>query len=102
MTCLRLAQGDAQRQKTASELNEAILGAQNQNPGAAEESVNVCRSALLGAHSLRELCSPRRAEPKLPLLIKMMLWAEKELAEKVRCGHGQTHTQRLLRAALPD
>lgn len=30
-----LLQGEAQRQKTASELNEAILGAQNQNPGEA-------------------------------------------------------------------
>ena len=72
----------AQRQKTASELNSAILASQSQ--------VGVLwRRGVALAQAMRDVPSMRpyllqEAEPKLPNLLKLLLWAQKQLDEKAQ------------------
>lgn len=67
----------AQRQKTASELNAAILTAQCQEKGReGRGEYEVLRRSLTHRHPVFY------ADPKLPALLKMLIWAQQQLGEK--------------------
>ena len=99
----------AQRQKTASELNAAILAAQYQEKGMSGHYVLFPTFAIMMSHMSRSYeffndydyhvteakfppiftrkrvpCLIIIVVPKLPILLKMLLWAQTQLEERVK------------------
>lgn len=77
----------AQRQKTASELNAAILASQSQASSVARSGwAGDLQSARCDCHEAATRAPPfpclQEAEPKLPNLLKLLIWAQKQLDEK--------------------
>lgn len=63
----------SQRQKTASELNAAILSSQCQEKGIIDDITVI--SVLL--------FTPLPVDPKLPQLLKLLMWSQEQLSKKL-------------------